>query len=388
MSKLNDFIEEIPNSEKSKTTYRTYLNTFSKAINVNLNEWIGERKTADEYTADIIRAINELKNKAPKTVRAIKSTVNSFLEFNNIWLDKRQMKRINRKIRGRRAITLDRIPKGHEIRAMLEYTTDPKMRAIILIGCSSGMRIDEILNMKTNQIELDRKPPTIYVSFENAKDNESRTVFISNEAKKSLQAWLKIKDSYKESKSKKAFVKDKQKRKYDKTIIFPLTYQAVRKALIRLLKKAGLEDKDISGRYKIHLHSFKKFFKKHMKDKMLDRNLDYLASHDSELGKAYTPIEEDELRKDYLENMHNITIYETQIDYAETEERIIKLEKENKELKEQLNDIAFGFTKYGAEEVKKKMTPEEIGKMVLTAINISNEDLMKRIKKMGGLKGE
>jgi len=353
MNKIQDFIENVPNSEKSKKTYKGYINTFFNTLKINPINYITNEKTNEKYVKDIITFLNKKKESPPKTLRAIKSTIISFLEYNEIEFTKKQNKRINRKIKGRRAVTIDKTPKKHEIKLMLQYTTDPKMRAIILIGISSGMRIYEILNLKTTYIDFKKNPTTIYIPFQDTKNNESRIVFISNEAKDALQAWLNIRKDYIKQKQSKDFVRKRQKRTYAKNCIFPLTYEAVRTSLIKLLNKSKLNQKDNStNRYKIHIHTFRKFFKKNMTNKIEENLLNHLIAHDSELDNSYRKPDEEELRQAYLENMQYITIYETPMDYAETENKITNIDdqldsiqKENQNIKKRLTEQQETFGK-------------------------------------------
>jgi len=337
MNKIEKFLEL--QNENSRGTMKSYLNSFFKDIKENPDKYITKDKTTQDYTNDIIKFLIRNKHKAPKTLIATIGTISIFLDQYDIELSRKQKKQIRSKIKGRRAITIDRVPKKHEIREMLEIAS-PRTRTLLLILISSGMRIDEVLQLKDSDIELNKNPATINIRGETTKNGLPRITFISNEAKKSLEAWRKIKDKHLKFIENNHWVQNLLKKPHDKERIFPICYETARDSFINILKNLKLDDKcKNSDRYKIHFHSFRKYFKSKMKDKMESKHLEYITAHESQLDEIYIERDEEENAKDYLENMEHITIFETPIDYAETEKKLTDQEQKIIELETKLKKI-------------------------------------------------
>jgi integrase len=60
---------------------------------------------------------------------------------------------------------------------------DVKEKALTLVLASSGARIVEILQAKLSDVDLTTTPPEIVLRGEYSKSGDTRTVFISSEAK-------------------------------------------------------------------------------------------------------------------------------------------------------------------------------------------------------------
>jgi integrase len=58
------------------------------------------------------------------------------------------------------------------------------------------MRIGEVVRVKLSDVDLSPRPAEIVVRGEYAKTGDTRTVFISSEAKEALTEWLKVRDKY------------------------------------------------------------------------------------------------------------------------------------------------------------------------------------------------
>jgi integrase len=67
---------------------------------------------------------------------------------------------------------------------------NPKLATTILIACSSGMKIGEIIQLKMSDVDLDVSPVTITIRGETAKTRETRLTHISSEAKNALKDYL------------------------------------------------------------------------------------------------------------------------------------------------------------------------------------------------------
>jgi integrase len=67
---------------------------------------------------------------------------------------------------------------------------NPKLAAVILISCSSGMRIGEITQLRLSDIDFTLNPVTITIRSETTKTRETRITHITSEAVSSLRDHL------------------------------------------------------------------------------------------------------------------------------------------------------------------------------------------------------
>ena len=71
---------------------------------------------------------------------------------------------------------------------------NPKLAAVILIACSSGMRIREIVQLRFSDVDFTVDPATIIVRAETTKTQETRITHISSEAVSALKDYLSKKN--------------------------------------------------------------------------------------------------------------------------------------------------------------------------------------------------
>lgn len=69
---------------------------------------------------------------------------------------------------------------------------NPKLATAILMLCSSGIRISELLQLRIQDIDFEKNPTTVLVRAETTKTRETRITCISSEATSALQDYIKI----------------------------------------------------------------------------------------------------------------------------------------------------------------------------------------------------
>jgi integrase len=280
------------------------------------------------------------------------TTIRLFLEDNEILIPKQTLKQFQRKQKANRSVTLDTVPANIELKTILSHA-DLKTKTLILIASSSGMRINEILHLEIDDIDLNSSPAKIYVKGSTAKFGKPRITFISSEAKSSLEEWLRgsnrtdyLETSIKRCNRKMTPITHKDTvNKY----IFPFSYQNFAGAWIRLLKKAGLDSRDkTTGYYRLHFHVLRKFTKTRLLNAGCQESIvRLLLGQQDSLSNSYDRYTETELRKSYMQGMKELLIFETSPDLGQInkdleakderiksqEQRIIQLENETALLK-------------------------------------------------------
>lgn len=183
------------------------------------------------------------KGLSTKSIKVYLTALRSWLFENGVMIYNEFFKRyIEFKIQKelRVALTLD------QIKELYEQTNSTRMKAILLVLMSSGMRISEVLQLKVADIDMNTDPISIRIRANTTKSKEERIAFISKEAGVLVQTLLKKLD-------KNDFVFCKN---YGVDTLI-----AVETMFGRLRKKCGFTSKYDGGRnYHVNLHSYRAYF--------------------------------------------------------------------------------------------------------------------------------
>lgn len=252
-----------------------------------------------DYFKDLVSFIAANSNRPPLTIRnQVAATRNFLLYCCNI--DIGTMER--RMLRGRMPKgTMGRTHKDdldrEKLRAILSHL-DVRMKALILVLLSSGIRVGEALRLKLSNIDLNTYPVSVEVRGEYAKEGDFYQSFISSEAKEALVEWLKVRESYiADSAYRFNNLKDKAGHRLTRTAIapptedtvFPFCYKNANWAFTDALKKAKLFSQDeTTGIKSIRIHDLRKFFISELKTKVPSEVVEAMAGHLKGLQLAYT----------------------------------------------------------------------------------------------------
>ena len=208
---------------------------------------------------------------------------------------------------------------------------NPKLATVILIACSSGMRILEIVHLKLSDIDFTTTPTTITIRAVTTKTRESRITHITTEATKTLKDYLSKQNQRKNGDYLfllKNNVNSSSEEEQLSKMVFA-TRENLENQLVRLIRSIpGLDTKNENGRYTIHFHAFRKWFKTQVTDAHQSDFAEVLLGHKS-LKLVYY-LQNDKARaKTYLDVEHSLTIADTEkIDHNYSE-----LQKDNLELR-------------------------------------------------------
>ena len=259
------------------------------------HEWMNYFASNPNFAADFVIFVNKAGSEyglMPKTVRLYGQTVLMYLRECGIDLPERHLRRIKRSLPANHPISREAELDANKIRILLQHS-DLRMKAIITIAVSSGMRIGEILKFKTSDINFETKPVEIYLSGDITKTKQPRKVFISSQAAGYLKEWLTETDAEK---------KDQ--------ICFPYSTSTEITRLKKLLKKCDMYDKDPrTGRSTIHFHLFRKFFLTEFKLVASADAAEELAGHKGYLDESYRRLTQKQLREEYLKAETRLIIY-------------------------------------------------------------------------------
>ena len=201
---------------------------------------------------------------------------------------------------------------------------NPKLATSILMLCSSGMRISELLQLRIQDINFEKNPTTILVKAETTKTRETRITCISSEATNALQDYIK---RYKITNH--LFIKDNHKSEEDYIKNVVVTRQSFERMLRHVRNNIPeLNKKNENGRNAIHFHALRAWFKTQVTDAHQSDFAEALMGHKS-LKLVYYRQNVKARAKTYLDVEHALTIADTE----KIDRNYSDMQKDNSELR-------------------------------------------------------
>jgi integrase len=377
---------ELSASKSTRSTYKSALKLFFDYAGLSIGDAERYFSMSRNYEEDIQNFLSTIADRPPLTVRTYLSAVKSYLLENDVELRQAFWKRLLKRIKGKRARTLDEVPAHNSTLRKIMLNMDIKGKALYLTLASSGMRIGEALSLKLDDLELDKEPSQIKIRGEYTKTGESRIAFISSEAREAIEQWLKQREKWIKSALKRAKgLGEKRGIKIEKRLedprVFPFSENLALTIWGNALSKAGLEKYDPSTRRRtLHPHVLRKWFR----TKLGKVNPDFaeaLMGHVEYLESVYRRHSLEDLANFYKENEHLLHVFTDTGELArlraEVDRRILRqgqivegliaentelkakirrLEDENRKLKEDVNELNEAYKEESRELMKIKET--------------------------------
>lgn len=334
MNTIDEFLNNYP-SKKTNKAYKTVLNGYFRIIKANPNTYFDRKR---EYEKDIEKYWQHLikEKRPPLSIKQKLMVVKTFLDEYEVIIPKKTWKKFRRKTKGTRAATMDSVPTNNQLKKILSHGKAME-RALFLIASSSGIRIDTLLQLESSDIYMDNFPAKITIPGRITKSGNPRISFMSNEAKAALEEFMKVRDEYlttavARSKNKPHIIKSSN----DPTI-FPCSYYTARVKWNRMITKAGYGEKDkTTDRYKMHIHTLRKFFRTRMALEIPLDVVEALMGHEGYLTQAYRRYDERQLADMYQKGMHTVAVFEIPPDLTDVNEKLVEKDKQIDELKYQM----------------------------------------------------
>jgi len=296
---VKKMIGELSLLTRSENTKKTYLKGLTKFVEYKqiqdldqFIEGVKQNKNQNELVKEFAVYLAS-KNLAPKTVASWISSLKKFFSANGLAVDVDiPLKVFN--------IHEDVLPSKEDLRKILSEV-DLRMKVIITMLASSGMRIGELHNLKLSDIDLSKEIPTVRIKGVGAKERKSRITFISEEARKLLEEYLNKRKELGEELNENSIVIAREDGK-------PMSYQNLQYLLEGVFKKYS---KKVGKRYTLHAHCLRKWFKTQLISAGVPAPIvDRLIGHARYLAQEYELYTEDQLREWYEKGMSAITILE------------------------------------------------------------------------------
>jgi len=295
--KIEDWLEENFANEGTKNMYRNGLKTFY--------DHTGGREPADsnELARMIKKFVQKKKSElAPKTLNGYTTAVRVYFADQGIDIDGNEWRNIRRRlIPANKSRTVDRAGSPEEWKKIISHMST-QGRSLFLFLLSTGCRVGEALQLRKGDISLDKNPPRAQIRHEYTKgEHAGRTVFMTPEAGEAIKDWLQAKAHVNKRTAKTVILPDGREfkgKEEDPEKIWDFASSTARRVLATALKKAGLNTRDRStGRYEIHVHSTRKFFRSNCG---LDDGLVHaLMGHEGYLDDSYLRLDPERAGKEY-----------------------------------------------------------------------------------------
>lgn len=241
-------------SRKSLELAKAAVKAFNEfcliAFRKHLNEVISDVKLKhlDPYKLlDAFVAYLDKDGKTAGTAWAYTAFAKKYLRFYGVKIyneDFRQEVSLPKKLRFRDD------PITREMIARILNTCNSRFKTLILVLCSSGMRVGEAISLRVRDIDFNTSPTRIMIRPQATKTSEARETFITEEATVALKDFLGYR-----VKRLDGFVFGN----FDEPVQAANNASAGFRKLLRKLPDLNQKIEEHT-RYKIHLHSFRKFF--------------------------------------------------------------------------------------------------------------------------------
>jgi len=331
----------ISHSFDTKNAYRAALKKFTEFLRIKHNYSLEELLGLISEKLDPLDVLDEyytfLSNYQTRTKRNGYSSeaINSYIRIAKDFLNHQGCKIYNEdmKMKFRLPKRVSAYQKGltREVINRVIRFANPKLATIILMACSSGMRIGEIIQLKLSDVDLSTTPTTITIRGITTKTRETRLTHISSEATNSLQDYLArygpqneflfLREHY----LKNPDVSDEEK--YSKYVM--ATKHNLESQLSRCIKKIPeLNTKNENQNYWIHFHAFRAWFKTQVTDAHQSDFAEALMGHKS-LKLVYYR-QNDRVRSETYQNIeYCLTIAGTE----KLDRNYSEMQKDNQELR-------------------------------------------------------
>jgi len=373
-------------SYSTKSLYRVGINRLEEFVriryNLNLEQAVSAVLTKKidplNFLDEFYTFLSEYKN--PRTSKALSNgSMKTYLVISKEFLNTNGVRLYNEDVRQRL-----RLPRPQDIYEegltkdiinRVIRSSSLKLATVVLIDCSSAMRLGEIIQLKLSDIDFSTDPTTIQIRKETTKTRATRFTHLTNEATRSLKDYLAKTFEWKEGQKDDRFVfmltLEEKLAKYKKRLNEPdtkgLGKGLIKKNIARIendLKTKSQEElyaKAVSScktsfeemlshvvesipdlavkikdnnRNQIHFHAFRAWFKTQVTDAHQSDFAEALMGHKS-LKTLYYRQNHQKREKTYRGIEHVLTISDTEV----IEKNLAQIQDSEQELRELVKEM-------------------------------------------------
>lgn len=335
---VNHFLYSIK-SEQTKANYIYNLGRFVEFIKIKASDFLKlDRRSIEDHIIKYVISMRD-SNLSYSTILARVSPIMSLLDLNNVIVNKKKIARFY----GDQRKTVKDLAYSHEDITKMLRVGNFKTRVIVLIYASTGIRRSAIIDLKLKHLE---KIPehNMYKVTVYEGTNEEYITFLTPEASKAVDDYLEKRKLAGENISSESYL---IRNNFDRTDIKsvlkvkPINVNTLIDLLRALLLDAGLRGFQTS-RHKRHekaiMHAFRKFvMNQFVKSKINAELREMMLGHKIGLASVYYRPTDDEILKEYIKAIPNLTIDDSeriqkQLEKVESEKSRIELMESNHRL--------------------------------------------------------
>jgi len=341
-------------SRHTRDSYLKKLKMFSRFSNLGFDEIVATAKNNPRELEQIILSfIDWLRRRgvSGSTIRQHIQAVKHLLVMNDLE-NALSWGKISKMMPKARKIGLDRAPTKEETRKLLEYA-DVRLKALILLLCSSGIRIGSIEHLKWKHlvpVEREGQKLAKLIVPVSKGSEEAYITFITPEAYEALQEYRRMREAEGEEVTPDSpLIRGvKWSKAEGKGIPLPASSKTLRNELHSLWIRAGLREKSGGKPQDVKaVHGFRKFFATRLENAGVGRLIvETLLGHRISVVSNYYKPSDNELLTAYTKAIHELTISEAlesraelQKKLVERDKRIAELEKEYLALQEKISEM-------------------------------------------------
>jgi integrase len=291
-----------------------------------IEEKINVYKLLDKFVGFLIDGNRKL---SYRSIYVYIAGVKSYLEFNDVDISPNKFKKMvtlpSKQKRNKQAIDAE------DIRVILSSCTNTRLKALLLVLASSGMRVGEALSLRNSDVNFDVSPAKIHIRAENTKTKQERDVYVSDEARRELKKFIDSRygnnDEYRKHPNHLIFPKRSLKRE---TVNPRMLYVRVHDQFTKLLEKVEMDKRnDGQLRRKVTFHTLRTFVKSTI---ATHTNTDFSEFYLGHSYSTYWNVKENEIKELYLKCMKFLTFLDFYTVESVGKDFEAKLEQSNKQI--------------------------------------------------------
>jgi len=364
-------------SAKTAEGYGLSVRRFARSLGKEPDEIVEDVKAGRVNVVDLLRQLNEwsgkLGHRSSTTLLYFTGWI-QFLRWERIPVDRDAIRGEVRPPKKRKSLGGRPFTRA-EITKVLNLVNH-KYRTMILVAATSGLRAGEIGALRIGDADFSKSPVEIFVRGESSKSGKDRVAYCSDEAAAHLKALIG------ERKDRNEFIFSTHGGRF--------TGDAITAATSRLLKRAGVREKDGENRrHTLSFHSLRKFFTTFMVEAGVPLPIvELLCGREIGTTQSYLMPSHDQMRTYYAGAMQKLVLTQAEATVgnlretvAETEKRMRTLEEENERLRQQLRAVTEAVPTSQVERLEQNvrdlgLDPDEIVNDML------RRDVMQRRRKL------
>ena len=336
ITKMMDCINLFENSLASKETRKSYMLLLKKYLEFVAKEDIFFKSNARLIEQKIIEFILHLKQqgKSYAAIRMYLASVKAFYKINDIVLND---SKISKFLPEQKRVRKDRAYDYNEISKLLEIA-DERMRVVILLLASTGIRIGAVPDLRLRNLEKINNHCYKITVYENY--NQEYITFCTPECSKAIDDYLEMRANYGERVRSDSFLIREQfdiREQFAITKPRQITHRSIEWKLINLAERSGIRKREHQTESKKYssirkdvaiAHGFRKFCTGQLINSKVNSEIrEMLLGHKIGLASAYYRPTDEEIYQEYLKAVNHLTIN----DENRLRKRVDELSEKNKD---------------------------------------------------------